>query len=383
MPEDSNNTRYSSTMSTISNSGDEHDVSMLSSEISNERTVDSRLIHPHYKDQAQTVFDSDPDTNMALVIGMSVGSAGTENSTNHEKMTISSNTNIARCSSMTHSSHISSNDHSSQAEQYILHATNVQMPFINEEDLHGNYEHDYIPIANAVFISGPTESLANNSNELCIVQLDGIDCSNFARTASSRTGTTEQVSSSSGSNEASNANSEVKMNDFEHKIKNIAIAAVQAERKFWIRFVVIAIVLNTMLVTSVVIAGFCGAGNCRPSHSLDMGGKVIITTQSLTPTSAPSQETFNVATPPKDNIPEGDTNLTTNSGTAVPSFDSSNSTQNDSTTIDNGNRRSVSVALLTGVAVTAEVLIVTFLFVYYRKWKGMGEKLKIQDNNMA
>jgi hypothetical protein len=352
--------------------GDSNVSNSTSSEFSSERTIDIHEDHPHYKDQVNSVIDSAIDANTAqhvqILVGTELESSVEESTTCREMMQYS------KCSKYIPPVQIC-DESSSIVEEYVLHATIGQATLVNAA-LHESSFHDQssIPMAQAIFVSNFGEDYPNASNEHFIVQLDEVRGANmgtnFMRTASLRTGTTTQLSGSV-SNEPMSESKGNNVVDFEFKMKKITLDAMKTERKFWVRLVVVAILLNTLLVTGIVAAGFCASGNCRTSESLEVDGIMI-------PSLSPSPYLFSPDNPPE--FSTGD-NISSTENKTAPDY-AAGSTDNNTTPV-NDESRNVSIGFFVGIAIASELLIMSILFVYHCMWKRNMARQKMHDISIS
>jgi len=183
------------------------------------------------------------------------------------------------------------------------------------------------------------------------------------------------------------------------------------ERRFWITLIIAALVLNSLLVTGVVVASFCAAGKCSPKSASDQvtdegsadGMMVPTPSMALTPTAAPSyqqpshrllsdsptgwppSDVTNEADPPNNNstwptLAPPTASLPTPQPTEedagqrpAEGFSAKDSEEEDS---GSGVPLVVMEILL---ALAAEVVILGSLYLYYRWWRKRQRKLQEVD----
>jgi hypothetical protein len=338
--------------------------SVVDNIIINVSTSQDKTCNIQYKDQVRFTPNSAMNT---IQVGDCCHEIGDDND-DDENICINESLNIEN------SEYLSSSIHSTQPR-----LTNFVPEQLN------------IPMAEA-FVVG--DELSNRMPRLDIVQLDGaatcMDNQPYpTRTSSAGTRTTDPTSNPSndnvtmetniGSDYDNNNNNNNDSNDdnentsFEN-VKVITLSAVRNERRFWIRFIVMAIILNTVLVTGIVVAAFCGSGACtRSNHDKDNAFKTTESTPPPTRTLSPSiffvDDDFtttdeNTTESISDNLT--DDPVSTLEPTPVKStfepFLDENITNEDTSS-------GLSLQALIGISVAAEVLIASILLFYYRSWK--------------
>jgi hypothetical protein len=251
-------------------------------------------------------------------------------------------------------------------DQHILsNDTNVDILAIEYSELRQGAVSDQsvIPFVDAQVVEDDLNSSYNRVEELHVVQIDTQDTFvhllprnnvSHAQDELDQTTNTIRLSQRSGNVTSGSDDNDATSRIFD-KFKNDTDKGVRAERRFWIRFIILVILLNLLLVAGICAAVLCGINSCSISRQ-DFVDKETKMNQTGTPTLAPSysntaQDSQTKSPSPQISVaPSGSLTITSNG-------------------VGNQSKTKLSTGTVVGIAIVGELAIVTFLVVHYRCWR--------------
>jgi hypothetical protein len=250
---------------------------------------------------------------------------------------------------------------------------NENCVFQQTVDICHNGEQCTIPVAEAYVITDDSICM----NDIHVIQIDAgtVHVQTMSTCNSSQQQTFGETASTNPSSQTtSESDEECASYD---KLRQIAVAAIRFERKFWIRLVIIALILNSILVAGIVVAIFCSKGACSSSSFYPTP---ITQIPSSSPTLAPSRSLTSIdsgapvsvswfGSSNSPSLARDNLSLTSSPiGLPEPTADMPTSESGKNSGVDS-NLSPWEIALIASMAVVAELLIVLALISYNRRWK--------------